>query len=262
MGIVIIAIPGNPQKAFINALHEKTGGKVDLVIIQKRKPQSLIKRFKSFYDSSGSSGLPKELWYAILLRLSGKTRRALEYFREYSGGDSSHTDYLPRTIEVASPNSNEVYALLEKISPKLLVMWGNAILKPHILKTAEKTINLHMGFCPYYRGAVANQFAVFRNDLERVGATIHYAEEKVDAGKILEVIAADASKSPRELFRDLNDRAHARYLEIALALWRDEYLPGEPQDISKGETFKLRHWTHEMRYKLGKKILAWEKSFI
>ncbi|MDO8600900.1 MAG: formyltransferase family protein, partial [bacterium] len=120
--------------------------------------------------------------------------------------------------------------------------------------------NLHMGFAPHYRGAIANQFAVLRGDHSRIGATIHYAEEKVDAGKILAVISADATKPPRELFRDLNDRAHARYLEIAEGLFRGEDLPATAQDISRGELFRLRDWNRETRYKLGRKMLQWERS--
>lgn len=257
MSIVFITVSGDAQRAFANALHKKTGGGVSLVILQKPKRLSVWLRFKRFYIATGWRSFLKECWYGILLRLSFKTRRALEYFHGHSAEDAGN--FLPPVREVASINSDEVREFLQKLSPELLVIWGGAVLKPNILKTAKRAINLHMGLAPYYRGAVANQFAVLRGDISRIGATIHYAEEKVDAGAILATITADATKSPRELFRDLNDRARERYLEIANRLFRGEYVPAEVQNISQGELFRLKDWNRETRYKLGTKILRWEK---
>lgn len=258
MSIVFITVTGDAQRAFANALHKKTGGGVSLVILQKPKRLSLLSRFQRFYIAAGWRGFLKECWYGILLRLSKKTQRALGYFQRHSAEDAG--DFLSPVHEVVSINSDEVREFLQKLSPELLVIWGGAVLKPYILKTAKRAINLHMGLAPYYRGAVANQFAVLRGDTSRIGATIHYAEEKVDAGAILATITADATKSPRELFRDLNDRARERYLEIAVRLFRREDVSAEIQDISRGELFRLRDWRREIRYKLGKKILQWEKT--
>src|SRR3989344_3420707 len=100
-----------------------------------------------------------------------------------------------------------------------MVVWGSTIIKPDIIKTAKKAINLHMGLCPYFRGAIANQSAVMHGSLSYIGATIHYVEEKVDAGDILATITVDTNKRPRELFRQLNDRAQEHYLEIAQKLF-------------------------------------------
>lgn len=258
MSIVFITVRGEAQRAFANALHEKTGGGVSLVILQKPKRLSLLSRFLRFYVAAGSRNFLKECWYGIFLRLSRKTRKALEYFHEHSAVNAR--DFLPKVLEIESINGNEVHELLQKLSPDLLVIWGGAVLQPRILQTAKRAINLHMGVAPYYRGAVANQFAVLHDDFSHIGITIHYAEEKVDAGAILAVIFADTTKSPRELFRDLNDRAHARYFEIASALHAGENLPVTTQDISQGKLFRLRDWNREIRYKLGRKILRWEKA--
>lgn len=258
MSIVFITVSGDAQRAFANALHEKTGGGVSLVIVQKHKRLSSWQRIKRFYAVTGWRNFLHECWYGIRLRLSSETRRALGYFHHHSAEDVR--GFLSPVREVAAINSDEVHELLQKLSPKLLVIWGGAVLKPHILQTAERAINLHMGVAPHYRGAIANQFAVLRGDTSRIGATIHYVEEKVDAGAILATIHADASKPPRELFLDLNDRAYKRYLEIVERLFWGEQVPATAQDISRGELFRLKDWNRETRYKLGRKMLQWEGS--
>jgi len=262
MGIVVITIPGEAQRTFVNSLHTKTSGGVDLVIIHKSrlKHRSLFGRLKDFYTTAGFRNLATELYYAILLRFKARTRETLDYFRERSDPPYPKPGYLSKTLEVDSINSDEVFETLQSISPDLLVIWGNTIIKPYIINTARRTINLHMGLCPYYQGAVANQHAVISRDLKRIGATIHYAVNKVDAGDIIETIRADGSKSPRELFRDLNDKAEKRYLEIAKKLYQGEKLPQRKQDTSRSQKFLLKNWTRETRYKLARQIQEWEKT--
>jgi len=265
MGIVIITIPGEAKRAFANSLHQLTGGGVDLVVIQKPKPNhhSLFQRLKRLYKSVGLRALPIEIGYAILLRLNESTRRTLEYFRERSGVILSlEPGYIPKTMEILSANSEEVFKTLSTLSPDLIVIWGNTIIEPRIIKTAKRTINLHMGLCPYYRGAIANQYAVIERYPARIGATIHYAEEKVDAGDILATITVDTSKPPQALFRELNDRAEERYLDIASRLYTGEDLPQRPQDISQGKNFVLKNWTPKTRYNLAKQIRKWEEAGI
>jgi folate-dependent phosphoribosylglycinamide formyltransferase PurN len=252
MSIVFITVPGDEKRMFANALHKKTGGKVELVIIQKPKKLSLPKRIKRLYNRTGWRYLSKELWYAFLLRLDG-AKRVLEYFRKYT--ISGPAKYVPKYIEVDSVNSDEVYELIQEISPKLLVIWGNTILDSRLLKTAGSSINLHMGYCPLYRGALANQNAVLQEDFEHIGATIHYAKEKVDSGDILARLTADLTKPPKEMFRDLNDRVLSLYIETAKKIYTGEKMSANPQDISGSKNLLLKHWVPSVRYTVGSKIL-------
>jgi len=200
----------------------------------------------------------KELGYALLLRLDTRARFALKYFRHHT--PIIHDDSNLKVIEVDNVNNEEVSSLLQRISPDLLVVWGSKILKPHIISTAKKSINLHMGYCPDYRGAIANQFAVLDKQHHLIGATIHYLDQKVDTGDILKVIGADISKSPRDLFRDLNDRAYASFLDIATRIYLGEMLPVTKQAGIQGKDTLLKQWTPEIRYKLGRYIIEWEKE--
>ncbi len=194
MSIVFITIPGEAKQLFANTLHKNTGNGVELVIVQKQKPLSLFERLLRLIRRVGILNVPREVWFGFLLRLNG-TRHALEYFRAHTV--PALEPIIPKTMEVDSVNSDEVYATLKKISPDLLVIWGSALLEPSILKTAKHAINLHMGYCPHYRGALANQHAMLRDDVSHIGATIHFAEERVDAGDILATITPDLTMPPR-----------------------------------------------------------------
>jgi folate-dependent phosphoribosylglycinamide formyltransferase PurN len=258
MSVVFITVPGDEKRMFANALHKKTGGNVKLVIIQKPKRLSLPKRIRRLYDRTGWRNLPREFWYALLLRLDG-AKRVLEYFRKYT--ISGPTKYVPKYIEVDSVNSDEVYKIIQEISPKLLVIWGNTILASRILETANTSINLHMGYCPFYTGALANQHAVLLEDFDRIGATIHYAKEKVDSGDILARLFVDRTKSPKEMFCDLNDRAVLLYLEIAEKIYAGKEVQSKPQDVAKSKNLFLRQWVPSVRYATGSKIIKLEKEF-
>ena len=117
-----------------------------------------------------------------------------------------------------------------------------------------------MEYCPRYRGGLATQHAVLRGDVEHVGATIHYVNGKPDAGDILEVIRADTSKHPRELLLDVNNRAFERFVDIAERLAAGENLPAVQQENDQSNVLLLREWVPSLRYRLGRKMLEWEKE--
>lgn len=258
MGIVIITMPGEAKRAFVNALHKKTNGGVSLVIIQRSAIDSRSVHLKRL-SNIGLLRLPRELWCDIILHLSPTLQRMLTYFRGTSAV-SPETGYLPKVLDIEQINSDEAYAALTSVSPDLLVVWGSKILSPRIIGTAKNAINLHMGRCPKYRGTLANQCAVLEDDIENIGATIHKVSGHVDAGAVYAVVTPDLSKNPRDLFIDLNDRAQATCVDIASRLFAGEDLPTTPQDETVGKNLLMKDWTPSVRYAVAKKMRAWEKK--
>jgi methionyl-tRNA formyltransferase len=169
---------------------------------------------------------------------------------------------LPKILEVDSINSDDVYQLLSKMSPELMVVWGGKIMDARIIATAKKTINLHIGRCPMYRGVLANQHAVLDGDFENIGATIHYVVPEVDSGDVIEIVEPDLSKQPRDLFADLCDRAQAVCLDIAGRLHKGEDIPGYIPVVERKGIMLLKHWTPQVRYKVAKRMYSWENRGI
>jgi folate-dependent phosphoribosylglycinamide formyltransferase PurN len=259
MRVVFITIPGKAKQRFANALFRELDGNLSLVIVQKRKKRSIVGRLLAFIREHNWRVI-NELWYALLLRLNHRAKNALTYFRATTFDEGDSESRLAPTLEVDSVNSDEVYEILKKISPDLIAVWGSTILEPRILKTAKHAINLHFGLCPYYRGALANQHAALCDDIEHIGATVHYINGKADAGDILTTITADPSKSPQELFKDVNDRALKIFLETIIILNGGKEISATPQDISQSKNFLLSSWIPSIRYKVGKKVARWERA--
>lgn len=66
-----------------------------------------------------------------------------------------------------------------------VILFGTRLLDYKKLKNlVKKIINIHWGFSPYYRGE-GILTCLARNDLDRLGVTIHEVSEKVDFGKII-----------------------------------------------------------------------------
>ena len=259
MGIVCIILPGSEQRAFVNALHEATGQGVDLVVIKKPKIRTARDRLRRIYEVVRAPHLLRELWYGALLRLSRRTRMALKYFRATSFG-AIPVDYAPKTMEVEDVNSGEVVRLLEEMSPELIVIWCSAILRPPLLATTKRVINFHTGILPYYRGSVANQFAVLRRDTTHIGSTIHYVSPGVDRGDIIAQLYGDTSKSPREMFEELNDASLRTFIQIAKRVLAGEDVPGQKQNQHEGGFFRLSQWSNYLRWTVGRQLLRWERT--
>lgn len=257
MGIVCIVLPGEQQRAFVNALQKATGA-VELVIITKPRV-SIDGRWARISAAVRSGAILQELWYGALLRLSRKTRAILGSLRA-SAIPSASPGYDAPTIEVADVNDAATEARLKQLSPALIVLWTPSILRANILATAKKVINYHTGILPYYRGSVANQFAVLRRDTERIGSTIHYVSPGVDRGDIIAQLYLDITKPPRRAFQDLNEASLNLYIDIAKRILAGEEVAAHPQSQAEGEFYRLSQWTNKMRWKLGRQLIRWEKT--
>lgn len=82
-------------------------------------------------------------------------------------------------------NSMRLRRDLEAISPDFIILGGIGILSAQIIKTARYgVINVHPGLLPWARNV-----GVVGRSLERgipVGITVHYVDEGVDTGRIIE----------------------------------------------------------------------------
>ncbi|MEK7156773.1 MAG: formyltransferase family protein [Patescibacteria group bacterium] len=257
MGIVCIVLPGEQQRALVNALQKATS-KVELVIVTKPRVNT-DGRMHRISAAVRSGAIFSELWYGALLRLSGKTRAVLGCLRA-SGLPSASPGYDAPVINVDDVNDAETEARLKQLSPDVIVLWTPSILRANILATAKKVINYHTGILPYYRGSVANQFAVLHRDTDHIGSTIHYVSPGVDRGDIIAQLYLDIAKPPRQAFRELNDASLNLYIDIAKRVLAGEDVAAHAQSQEEGEFYRLSQWTNKMRWKLGRQLLRWERT--
>lgn len=82
---------------------------------------------------------------------------------------------------------NEEYEKIRDLNPDILAVFGTSLIKEPLINASRHIINLHLGISPHYRGNYANLFAIYNKQMDYVGATIHFLDRKIDAGRIIRI---------------------------------------------------------------------------
>jgi methionyl-tRNA formyltransferase len=120
------------------------------------------------------------------LQLRGEETRQRAVYGQYFG-DYTIPSHL-RDVNVISSrniNSHEVAETVRGLNPDVMVVFGTRLLKLPLIDAADTIVNIHTGLSPYYRGGHSTFFALYNNEPEYVGVTIHYIEPGIDSGNII-----------------------------------------------------------------------------
>lgn len=144
------------------------------------------------------------------------------------------------SVERGAINSAHVASWLDALEPDLLVLFGTSIVGEQLLsRFAQRVVNVHLGLSPYYRGSGTNFWPLVRREPECVGATIHLAVTKVDAGAILAQVRPRVESSDRA--HELGTRTIIEAFGVLPSLLelynRDELEPREQPPV-RGELFR------------------------
>lgn len=167
--------------------------------------------------------------------------------RQFFGADVAFPDTRLHEIQQGTINAPSVLDWIQQQNPDLIVLYGTGLVKPPLLSFYDnRIINIHLGLSPYYRGAGTNFWPLVYREPEYVGATIHLAVERVDAGGILVQVRPPA---------EINDRAHElgtktiihgfEAMPQVLSLYLEGRLVPHRQDLSEGRVFKRKDFNAE-----------------
>ncbi|MBU0671095.1 formyl transferase [Patescibacteria group bacterium] len=113
-----------------------------------------------------------------------RERKELHYFPNNDSFNLSQ-DVMLR-VPMGESNSRRAFNFVAAKKPNFVVLFGTSIIRDPLLSHLDKRMmNIHLGLSPYYRGSGTNFWPLVNNEPECVGATIHLAVLKVDAGPIL-----------------------------------------------------------------------------
>ena len=75
-------------------------------------------------------------------------------------------------------------SLYQALSSDLYIIFGSSFIKGWLIDylIEKRAINIHMGLSPYYRGSSCNFWAMYDQNPEYVGATIHRLSKGLDSG--------------------------------------------------------------------------------
>jgi methionyl-tRNA formyltransferase len=85
-----------------------------------------------------------------------------------------------------SVNTEKAIEQIKTLSPDLVFVNGTRILSKKLIQSLTvKMINMHAGITPNYRGVHGAYWALYNEDYEHVGTTIHYIDAGIDTGKVI-----------------------------------------------------------------------------
>jgi folate-dependent phosphoribosylglycinamide formyltransferase PurN len=94
-----------------------------------------------------------------------------------------------RTLSIKSGDLSGVQMsfLAAALSSDIYVVFGASHIKAPLVEflVENRTVNIHMGVSPYYRGSSCNFWALYDDNPDLVGATIHMLSRGLDSGGML-----------------------------------------------------------------------------
>jgi len=143
-------------------------------------------------------------------------------------------------------NDKSTIEIIKNFQPDLIAVFGTPIIANAILEIPKYgAINLHGGISPEYKGGNTIFWALYNNDLKKVGATIHYMVEKVDSGKVLSKIYPDLNEKDDEFTASAKTFKYATEEFINIIKWIQTHgrkVEGEEQN-SKGTLYLAKDRT-------------------
>jgi methionyl-tRNA formyltransferase len=100
--------------------------------------------------------------------------------------------FLPKNVRQLALRTGDLSLapldmLAGALDADLFVVFGASYIRPPLIDVLvdRRTINIHMGISPFYRGSSCNFWALYDGRPEMVGATIHMLSRGLDSGPML-----------------------------------------------------------------------------
>ena len=164
--------------------------------------------------------------------------------------------YGPSTfLEKGQINSKESIELIKKHAPEVIFTFGCSLLKKEIFSIPKYgCINIHTGIVQLFRGVDSAFWSVHDENLDGVGATLHYIDKTIDAGGIIAQKQADISAGD-----DVNDlflkscMAGFEILQEKLPEIKNQTVKSSPLQ-NKGKLYQIKDRTPEAEQEVTNKI--------
>jgi folate-dependent phosphoribosylglycinamide formyltransferase PurN len=112
----------------------------------------------------------------------------------FGSDEVKFTQNIP-TIEVEDINGEKCVDFISKYNPDVIAVCGTSVIKPDVFRLSRKgTINIHCGITPDYRSADPIFWALYNNEPDKVGVTIHFVDKGIDTGDIIYQKAVGVTK--------------------------------------------------------------------
>jgi methionyl-tRNA formyltransferase len=145
-------------------------------------------------------------------------------------------------------NHPDVVALADRLQPDVIAVFGTSLIRGALLERGRLgMLNLHGGLSPDYRGADCTFWALYNNEPEQVGCTLHFINAGIDTGKLVAHICPAVEPGDDELtlfWRAVRDSALV-YAQAIQRLAEGERLGQEQRHKGRLYQVKDRLGRHE-----------------
>jgi len=158
-------------------------------------------------------------------------------------------------LKSRDPNGGETLAWVRGLRPDVIAVFGTRLIREPLLSSAQKgALNLHTGLSPFYRGGQCTFWCLYEGDLEHVGVTVHYLNQKIDGGDI--VYTAKPQVEPADTVRSLECKLVQLGTERMIQAIRGLHAGTAPRTAQreKGKLFLSKMFTLEKRIELEEKL--------
>lgn len=189
--VVILATAGQTTDVLYNALDKEA--EVSRVFIEphESKLQMLKRRFKK----PGPIKTLGQIAFLLFAQpfIPSKKARINRIISEYDLSGKAIPN--EKITQIESVHATGLAEQIMGLKPDIIVVNGTRILKKALLeKLTCPIVNIHVGITPKYRGVHGGYWALFHNDSDLFGVTLHYIDSGIDTGRIIaqKVIPVDA----------------------------------------------------------------------
>jgi len=182
-------------------------------------------------------GLEDAIYFSIKRIAHGLVSKPPEFWRDRP----FLLDYnkLAASVFVSNgTNSSDTVCILKKSAPDLVLLGQTGVVKKNVVDIPHLgTLNAHPGILPFYRGIDCAKWAILNDDLDEIGATVHWVDEGVDTGPIIAV--KKYSLMGDETLEILEERLEDMSIQLMISIVSDivsgKRADGISQDISQGQ---------------------------
>ena len=125
-----------------------------------------------------------------------------EEFNFFTNCESlSHIDHIQ--CDKSDLESSRMISLLSELEPKVGFVFGAPLISKKIYNIPKfGCVNIHTGLVQYYRGVDSSSWALYDNALDRIGTTLHYIDDSIDAGNYIDqkTIQIESNDTPNSIF--------------------------------------------------------------
>jgi len=123
------------------------------------------------------------------------------------------------TLDKATLNDDDAVKFVKDLKPDMAIIFGTGMIREPLLSALpEKTINLHLGLSPRYRGAATLFWPFYFMEPNWAGTTFHFIQHSPDAGDIIHQVVPELEKG--DGIHDVACKAVLKSTKEALALFK------------------------------------------